>query len=295
MGSELAKRSPLAAETFAEANEILGYELSRICWQGPEESLNETSNTQPALMVHSVAVWRVLKAARPEISPSLVAGHSMGELSALVASGSMSFEDALRLVRRRGELMKRAGEESPGGMGALLGLEIPVVEKICADSSIGGEIVQIANDNCPGQIVISGDKQALERAMEQALEAGARKAVPLAVSIAAHSPLMASAQADFINAVDATPIQPADIPVIGNVTAAPLTSVAEIKGDLGAQLTSRVRWTETIEHMLSAGIQNFIELGSGGVLSGLIKRIDRKSTRVPLGTPEDFAKLEITL
>lgn len=191
--------------------------------------------------------------------------------------------------------MKKAGEESPGGMGALLGLELPLVEKICAESSQGNEVVQIANDNCPGQTVISGHSAALDRAMKKAVEAGARKAVPLAVSIAAHSPLMASAQADFNRAVNNTAIRPASIPVIGNVTATALKTVEEIVDDLQAQLTSRVRWTETITGMLSAGIDTFIEIGSGNVLSGLVKRIDRSAIRISLGTPEDFTKLELSL
>jgi [acyl-carrier-protein] S-malonyltransferase len=212
----------------------------------------------------------------------------MGELSALVASGALPFQDGLRLVRRRGELMKQAGELNPGGMAAILGLEIPTLEEICATASSPGVIVQVANDNCPGQCVISGAKPALERAMALAGEAGARRVIPLAVSIAAHSPLMASAQDQFNEAVLAAPINDPAVPVIGNVTAAALKTAGEIRQDLVAQLLSRVRWTESVHRMKQLGVEAVIELGTGEVLSGLVKRIDPEFRRQHFGSPADL-------
>ncbi len=292
MGAALARQYPSARQVFAEADEILGFALSRLMWDGPEEELNDTVNTQPALLVHSVAALRVFNEQFPNFQPAFVAGHSLGELTALVAGGALDFAPALRLVRRRGELMKAAGETSPGGMAAILGLDIPTLEDICQQASSGEETIQVANDNCPGQVVISGSIAALERAMEAAGGAGAKKVVRLAVSIAAHSPLMAQAQSDFNQAVAEAPLRAPRIPVIGNVTAEPLTSVEAIRADLQAQLTRRVRWTESIQYMRQQGVETFIELGSGDVLTKLVKRIDRKTTRLNAGEPEDFEKLQ---
>jgi [acyl-carrier-protein] S-malonyltransferase len=215
----------------------------------------------------------------------------MGELSALVACGALDFEAGLRLVRVRGELMKMAGERSPGSMAAILGLDIPTLEGICRQASTSDEIVQVANDNCPGQVVISGSSQAIPRAIELANQAGARRAIALAVSIAAHSPLMLHAQQDFNQAVEQAPIRDADCPLIGNVTAKPLTKQLEIRQDLQAQLTSRVRWTESIQHMASMGIERMFEIGSGSVLGGLVKRIDRGLEVLPVGSADDIAQL----
>jgi [acyl-carrier-protein] S-malonyltransferase len=292
MGKELAKSFPIARQVFEQGDETLGVALSQMMWTGPEESLNDTINTQPALMVHSVAALRVFQEQYPGFSPAFVAGHSMGELSALVAAGALPFPDALRLVRRRGELMKRAGEISPGGMAAIVGLDIPTLEALCAQASREGEIVQAANDNCPGQVVISGARPALERAVQLAQEAGARRAVILAVSIAAHSPLMGHAQADFNQAVDAAPLSEARLPVVLNVSATAARSPQDIRADLQAQLRSRVRWTESVQRMVSQGVRTFVEIGSGSVLCGLIKRIDKEVTCLTLGTPADFDKLE---
>jgi [acyl-carrier-protein] S-malonyltransferase len=291
MGKSLAERYPAAQEVFAQGDDLLGFSLSSLAWEGPEEALNDTINTQPALMVHSVVALRVLQELIPGYQPAFVAGHSMGELSALVAAAALPFREALSLVRRRGELMKRAGTISPGGMAAILGLDIPTLDEICAQASAPSEVVQVANDNCPGQVVISGASVALERALPLAREAKARKVVPLAISIAAHSPLMNHAQEDFNQAVNAAPIQNPIHPIIGNVNARPMTSAAQIKADLQAQLTSRVRWTESIQYMASQGVKTFVELGSGGVLAGLIKRIDREVNTLSLGTIEDFERL----
>jgi [acyl-carrier-protein] S-malonyltransferase len=224
--------------------------------------------------------------------PASVAGHSLGELSALTASGALSFSDGLRLVRRRGELMKRAGELNPGGMAAILGVDIPTLDKVCAEASRADEIVQVANDNCPGQVVISGHKSALERAMAGAKAAGAKRALPLQVSIAAHSPLMASIQEDWNAAVDACTIDSPQIPVIGNVHARSMLTPEELGADIKAQMQSRVRWTESVQRMLTNGIQAYVEAGSGEVLLGMIKRIEPATVRIPLGHPKDFVALQ---
>ena len=292
MGHELAEASPVARATFARGDDLLGVPLSRLAWEGPEAELNDTINTQPALMVHSVAALRTFMERYPAFTPAFTAGHSMGELSALVAAGALPYTDALRLARRRGELMKRAGEISPGGMAAILGLDIPTLEEICAAASTADEIVQVANDNCPGQVVISGARPALERAVRLAQAAKARRAVILAVSIAAHSPLMRNAQDDFNHAVDSAPLADPRIPLIANITALPMRSRVEIRTDLQAQLNSRVRWTESVQYMIAQGVRNFIELGSGSVLCGLIKRIDREADCYSIGTPGDFEKLD---
>jgi [acyl-carrier-protein] S-malonyltransferase len=295
MGRDLAAVYPTAAAVFQQADEILGYPLTQLAWDGPAETLGQTLHTQPALLTHSVAALRVLAELRPAWQPHAVAGHSMGEVSALVAAAALPFADALRLARRRGEVMQAAGETHPGGMAAVLNLDIPTLTTICAQAAAPDEPLQVANDNCPGQVVISGAAAALARAIPLAQAAGARRVMPLAVSIASHSPLMAAAQTEFAAAVAAAPLNDPHVPVIGNVSAAPLTSAAALREDLRAQLTSPVRWTESIAYLLGQGVTTFIELGSGSVLAGLIKRIAPKSdpavTIYSLGTPADFANL----
>ena len=292
MGRELAEVYPVAKAIFAEADALLGFALSQLMWDGPADDLNETVNTQPALYVHSITAYRTFTHLYPDFKPASVAGHSLGELSALTASGALSFADGLKLVRTRGELMKRAGESSPGGMAAILGLDIPTLDKVCAEASTENEIVQVANDNCPGQVVISGHIPALERAMEGAKAAGAKRAQALAVSIAAHSPLMDSIQNEWNEAVDACAVKDADTPVIGNVHANQIVSADDLRADIKAQMQSRVRWTESVEAMSGNGIQTYVEVGTGEVLLGLIKRIDRAAVRVPLGNPSNFPALE---
>ena len=291
MGKELAETYPTAKELFDEADALLGFSLSQLMWDGPADELNETANTQPALYIHSIAAYGTFTHLYPDFVPASVAGHSLGELSALTASGALSFSDGLKLVRTRGELMKRAGESNPGGMAAILGVDIPTLDKVCADASTENEIVQVANDNCPGQVVISGHIPALERAMEGAKAAGAKRAKALAVSIAAHSPLMDSIQNEWNEAVDACVVTAPKIPVIGNVHANQLLTADELRADIKAQMQSRVRWTESVEAMSGSGIQTYVEVGSGEVLLGLIKRINSESIRVPLGTPSHFSAL----
>ncbi len=292
MGKELAEKYLIAKETFDEADSILGFSLSQLMRNGPMEELNETVNTQPALYVHSMAAWMTFTTLYPDLKPATVAGHSLGELSALTASGALSFSDGLKLVGRRGELMKRAGELKPGGMAAILGVDIPTLDKVCAEASTTTEFVQVANDNCPGQVVISGHKPALERAIEGAKAAGAKRALPLQVSIAAHSPLMDSIQAEWNTAVDACTFETPTIPVVGNVHAKPMLASDELRADIKAQMQSRVRWTESVQLMLGNGIQTYVEVGSGEVLLGLIKRINSSVERFPLGNPKDFEALE---
>lgn len=279
MGADITAAYPAAAQTFAEADDILGFALSDLCFSGSEIDLNETINTQPALYVMGVAILRVLQNRRPDMRPAYVAGHSLGELTALTAAGAIPFAEGLKLVRRRGELMAEAGRRSPGAMAALLGLDTEKAREVCAQAvqETGGRLV-VANDNCPGQLVISGDDAALEIGMALARAAGAKRAVKLAVSIAAHSPLMGVVEAEFREAVNATPISAPRIPVMGNVSAAPLETVEAIREELGQQLTQAVRWTESVQAMRAAGITHFYELGPKDVLNGLIKRIDREAT-----------------
>jgi [acyl-carrier-protein] S-malonyltransferase len=291
MGNNLAVHFPIAQETFDEADLILGFPFSGIMWDGPDIDLNETINTQPALYIHSMAAWRAFTHLYPDFRPVAVAGHSLGELSALAAAGAITFSDGLKLVRTRGELMKRAGELNPGGMAAVLGVDIPSLEKVCAEASTVDEVVQVANDNCPGQVVISGHKSALERAMAGSKAAGAKRAMPLPVSIAAHSPLMDSIQSEWDAAVDASVMKDPNIPVISNVHAKAMTVADELRADIKAQMQSRVRWTESVQMMIGSGIQTFVEAGSGEVLLGLIKRIEPSAARVSLANPNDFAAL----
>ncbi len=291
MGRALAQEYLAAREIFMEADDILGFPLSHIAWEGPEDCLNDTINTQPALFVHSIAVLRVIQATGFELIPSFVAGHSMGELIALVAAGAISFPDGLRLVRIRGELMKRAGDVSPGGMAAVLGLDIATLDQLCARASNEAEIVQVANDNCPGQVVISGSNAALDRVQPLLESAGARRVIRLAVSIAAHSPYMATSQTDFNQAIASMLIKPPLIPIISNVTASPMLTADEIKEDLQNQLTHRVRWTESIQYLANEEVSECYEVGNGSVLSGLVKRIDHRIATIPLSSPADFVKI----
>lgn len=292
MGRELVEMVPAAKSVFQEADDLLGYPLSNLCWNGPEDKLNKTEFTQPALLTHAVAAMRAFHEKFPEAGAISTAGHSLGEFSALVAAGAMEFKDALYAVRERGLAMKSAGELQPGGMAAVLGLDIATVEDTCqqaTDQAEGG--VWVANDNCPGQVVISGHETALEIAEGMLKEAGARMVVRLAVSIAAHSPLMQAAQNRLNEALDSIRIQDPQIRVIGNVNANALTNRDEVVQDLQFQLTSRVRWTESIRKMLEQGVDTFIEIGSGSVLTGLLKRIERNVTGIAIDTQESWEKL----
>lgn len=279
MGRDLYEREPVARALYDEADARLGLALSRLCFEGPEEALTDTAVQQPALFTTSLAAWAVL-AARGEADAAYVAGHSLGEFSALAAAGALTFADGLALVRRRGELMKLAGERAPGGMAAILGLDAAPVAEVCAAAAATtGRFVGVANDNCPGQVVITGDETALAEAMSQLAAAGARKVVRLPISIAAHSPLMAAVAGDFAAAVEATPLTAARVPVVANVTATPITAPDAIRAELKAQLTAPVQWTGSVRALSAAGVAAYIEVGPGDVLLGLVKRIDRAATR----------------
>lgn len=291
MAREAAEAYPAARAALGEADDVLGFALSQLMFDGPEAELTDTVNAQPALLAASIAILRALETALSS-APALaapdnvyVAGHSMGEYSALVAAGSLGYADGLRLVRERGRLMKEAGSRSPGMMAAILGLDEERVAAICAEATAHGGIAQVANDNCPGQVVISGDVAGMEAAMTALGKAGAKKVVPLAVSIAAHSPLMRPAAEALQAAIAATQLAEPRVPVIGNTTAQPLTTVAAIRAELAAQLTGSVRWTATLQHLVDAGVGSFVEIGPGEVLTGLVKRVARGAERLAVADP----------
>ena len=287
MGRDLAGAFPEARDAFREADEVLGAPLSRLCWEGPADELTATVNAQPALLVHSVAVWRVLQRRAPV--PALAAGHSLGEFSAYAAAGSLSFADAVRTVRRRGQLMYAAGNERPGTMAALLGLDDAAAEAVCAEATAAGPgTVVPANYNAPGQIVISGDVEAVARAEAPAKAAGAKRVIPLNVSGAFHSPLMEVAAAGLRDQLDAVPLGAPAFPVVSNVTARAVQDPDEAKRLLVQQLTAPVRWVASVREMLSSGSDRFLELGPGGVLAGLVKRVDRGADVRSLGTVEEI-------
>ncbi len=293
MGQDLAQKHPQVRQLYDEADEILGFSLSSLCFEGPKEALDDTINTQPAIFVTSLAVLRTLEAEERLPKPALAAGHSLGELTALAAAGAMHFVDGLRLVRERGRLMKLAGEQSPGGMAAVLKMDNAEVERACREASDElGKAVQVANYNSPGQVVISGDREALARATELLQERGGRRIIPLAVSIAAHSPLMANIVLAFRKAVEATPFRAPRIPVVANISARPLASIGEIQDELAGQLTWPVRWTASVQWMIENGATRFIEVGPQDVLSKLVKRIDRSVDAISVGDMPSIEAME---
>jgi [acyl-carrier-protein] S-malonyltransferase len=269
MGKDLYETKPAARALFDEADNILGFPLSKICFEGPETELKQTKNTQPAIFLHSIILVKVLNAREAVMA----AGHSLGEYSALVYAGAMSFEDGLKIVRLRGELMQRAGEEQPGTMAAVVGIDKPTLEAICLQASETG-IVQCANFNSPGQIVISGSVPGVRKAMEIAKSSGAKLVKELVVSGAFHSPLMQSAKENLQKALQKVTINNTVFPVYANVTAKPVAKADEIRQLLVDQLTCPVRWEESIRQMIADGAKKFIEIGPGKVLQGLVKRID---------------------
>jgi [acyl-carrier-protein] S-malonyltransferase len=285
MGKDLADAFPAARALFQEADDVLGAKLSDIMWNGPEDELTRTLNAQPAILIHSVIVHRLLADRLPEVK--VAAGHSLGEFSAYVAAGAISFADAVRTVRRRGELMFRAGQERPGTMAAILGMEDADLERVCTSASAqGGEVVP-ANYNAPGQLVISGDIPSVQKTMALAKEAGAKKAVQLNVSGAFHSPLMQPAEAGLRVQLDDVDLATPKFPVVSNVTAQPVSDVVTARRLLIQQLTSPVRWTACVRTMVAQGVTELIELGPGNVLTGLMKRIDRGARARAIGTAEE--------
>ncbi len=294
MGQELAQTYTSACEIFEQADDILKIKLSTLCFEGPADDLNDTFNTQAAIFTTSIASLHALREAGFEVSPDFVAGHSLGEYSAYVAAGVVSFEEGLKLVRERGRLMKQVGEQSPGGMAAILKLDDDTVAQICEDVTAAGVgSVQIANYNSPGQVVISGQNEAVERAMELATEAKARKVVKLPVSIAAHSELMRTIAGTFRQAVDAVKLDLPEMPIVANITAQPLTSIKAIQAEMEGQLTASVRWTDTVRWLLEQEVGQFVEIGPKDVLTGLIRRVTKAVKTQPIRTPDDIKKLVV--
>ena len=272
MGKELYDTNPTAHEMFEKANEILGFRITDLMFEGTDEDLKQTKVTQPAIFLHSVILAKTMG---DEFNPDMVAGHSLGEFSALVAAGALTFEDGLRLVSARAHAMQKACELKPSTMAAVIALPDEKVEEVC--EGIDGVVV-CANYNCPGQIVISGEIEAIDAACEKLLAAGAKRALRLKVGGAFHSPCMEPARAELAKAIEATDIHTPVCPVYQNVDARPHTDPAEIKANLVAQLTAPVRWTQTIKNMIADGATEFVELGPGKVLQGLIAKIDRAVT-----------------
>ena len=287
MGRDLADAFPEARDTYQEADEALGFALSKLSWEGPEGDLTLTMNAQPAILVHSVAAWRVLQRRAP--SATMAAGHSLGEFSAHVAAGTLSFADAVRAVRRRGELMFESGTRRPGAMAAVIGLDDAVVEAACTQASGRGEGTAVAaNFNAPGQVVISGDAAAVHLADQLLRAAGAKRVIPLNVSGAFHSPLMAVAEEGLRERLEAIEFRDPAFPVVSNVTAHPVESAASARQLLVEQLTSPVHWVASMQTMLAAGIADFIEVGPGNVLTGLLRRIERSAQGRALGTEKEL-------
>ena len=270
MGKELYDTNPVAKEYFEKANNILGFRITEIMFSGSDEELKQTKVTQPAVFIHSVIS---AIAQGDDFKPEMVAGHSLGEFSALTAAGALTFEDGLQLVYKRALAMQKACEKQPSTMAAILGLDDEIVEKICKEVNDNGNIVQAANYNCPGQVVISGSIEGVDLACEKLKEAGAKRALPLNVGGAFHSPLMQPAQEELEAAITATKFSTPRCPVYQNVDGKPYTSPQEIKANLIAQLTSPVRWTKTIQQMIADGASDFVECGPGNVQEGLIKKI----------------------
>lgn len=288
MGKDLYAHIPEARDVYDHAEALLGFPLKKFSFEGPEEQLKQTRYTQPAIFVHSMVVDRLLKARG--VFPQAAAGHSLGEYSALVSAGALTFEDGLRLVKIRGELMQRSGENHPGTMAAIIGLAPELVEESCREAESEG-LVQLANFNSPGQLVISGSIPAVRRAMEIARTKGARLVKELPVGGAFHSPLMAEALQGLREVLDRVSISHPPVPVYSNVEAEPVQEPEKIRALLKAQLLSPVLWESSIRNMLRDGFQQFYEIGPGKVLQGLLKRIDREAITLTAGTLEEIEQL----
>ncbi|NOX90130.1 MAG: ACP S-malonyltransferase [Calditrichaeota bacterium] len=288
MGKDLYDSFETAQKLFDRANEIVGFDLKKACFEGPEEELKKTHITQPAIFVHSIVVTQLIK--ENNLQPDGVAGHSLGEYSALVAAESITFEEGLRLVRKRGQLMYESGQNRPGTMAALIGLNEEQVNELCDRLKDKG-IIQPANFNSPGQIAISGEVPVIKEAVELAKQMGAKKAVELVVSGAFHSPLMDQARTGLQEALEKTDIRDAKFPLYSNVTAKPVKKKEDIRALLYRQLTSPVLWQKSMENMISDGFTQFYEIGPGKVLTGLLKRINRQVPCQPVGTLENIKSL----
>lgn len=291
MGRALADSSAGLRRLFDVADQVLGMALSQLMFEGPAETLTLTENTQPALVTTAVAALTLVRTVG--LRADYVAGHSLGEYAALCAAGSLTFADALRLVRRRGQAMQAAVPPGVGGMAAMLNMESAEVEAVCqAAAAELGLVCVPANFNTPGQIVISGHQAAVTRAVELAKERGAKRCIPLQVSAPFHSPLMAPAAAVMAEALAEVAIADPDPPLVANVTALEVTSGADVRQLLVQQVTGAVRWEESIQRMLALGVDTFVELGTGNVLTGMIRRISKEALAVAINGPEDLAKLD---
>jgi [acyl-carrier-protein] S-malonyltransferase len=292
MGQALVDAYPAAREIFEQADDILGFSLSRLCFEGPEEELNDTFNTQPAIFTTSVAALEALRVEGYEATPKYVAGHSLGEYTAYVAAGVLSFADGLRLVRERGRLMKKAGEINPGSMAAIIKLDDETVTKICKEvTAEGNGILTPANYNSPGQVVISGHTAAVDRGLELAKAAKAKRAQKLPISIASHSELMSVITDEFETAINQTSLNLPQIPVVANITARPLESLEAIREEMTGQLIYSVRWTDSVRWMVEQGITEFVEIGPKKVLAGLNRRIDKSVPTQSIGTPDQITAI----
>ena len=291
MGRAWADAAEAARRTFEEADDVLGFALSRLCWEGPEEELGLTTNTQPALLATSIAIYRSLASHGLSAEPVAMAGHSLGEYSALVAAGALDFADALRLVRKRGQLMQEAVPVGVGAMAAFIGLDDAAVAQLATDVA-EGEVCAVANYNSPGQTVIAGHKGAVDRAVALAKERGARKATLLAVSAPFHSPLMRPAREGMVPALAAAAFHDPRVPVVANVDAAPVRTGEAARDALARQIDGPVRWVESVKWMADGlGVQMFLEVGSGNVLTGLNRRIAIGTVCASLSDPEQLRKL----
>ncbi len=314
MGVDIFASSPAARRVFTEVDEALGFSLSQLCFEGPDEILRETINAQPALVTVSLALLAalqetltgaaesVLSAWTTPLIPAFTAGHSVGEYAALVVSGSLTLADSARLVRERGRLMHHEGTLCPGSMAAVIALDEAILQEVCAEATArastqktsehpGEGQVAIANYNAPGQIVISGATQALNLAIELARARGARKIIPLAVSGAFHSPVMQPAAAGLARAIAATPVHDAQIPLIGNIHATPLIGAADIRAEMAQQIASSVQWLRSVEYLVSEGVTTFIEIGPGQALTSMVKRIAKGATMFNVSSGADLAKV----
>lgn len=293
MGKSIAEYDERAAQLFARADEVLGYALSRLCFEGPEEELRLTANTQPAILTTSMAVYTVF--ADAGIEPDYVAGHSLGEYSALTVAGALDFADAVATVHRRGLFMEEAVPAGQGAMSAVMGLEREALDAVCREVTREGHVVVAANYNCPGQIVISGHRAAVEEAGEKAKAAGARRVIPLAVSGPFHSPLMQPAAERLKDVLDTVAVRDARVPVVANVSASPVQGADEIRRSLIEQVASPVLWEDSVRWMLNQGVDTFVEIGPGTVLTGLVRKVDRKVTAVSVQDAETLQTALATL
>lgn len=292
MGRDLAERFPAACELFQRADDLLGYPLSRLCFEGPADQLTATENSQPAIFTHSLAAaWSAWpRGEAPTVEVVAAAGLSLGEYSALVFAGALTFDDGLKLVARRGQLMAEAGRKRPGTMASILGLADELVVELCEQVSAVGVVVA-ANFNCPGQVVVSGEVGAVRRVAELARQADALGVVELGVSGAFHSPLMGSAREELVRVLEGTPIERAQVPVVSNVTGEPMAEPQEIRKNLAEQLTQPVRWSTCCRKVLTLGAEALYEIGPGSVLKGLMRRIDRSVGVTTVGTAAEVGLL----